>query len=51
MTNMDRDTIELLVLSIVGTFALCGLGQAYFWFRHRSSSDAETETNEREQDS
>jgi hypothetical protein len=47
---MDRDTIELLVLSVVGTLALCGLGEAYFLFRRRSSSDAETETNEREQD-
>jgi hypothetical protein len=48
---MDRDTIELLVLSFVSVFAWCGLWEAYFWFRHRSSSDAETETNEREQDS
>jgi hypothetical protein len=48
---MDRDTIELLVISFVSVFALCGLGEAYFLFRRPSSSDAETEANEREQDS
>lgn len=47
---MDGDTIELLVLSFVSVFAFCGLAEAYFSFRRRSSSDAETETSEREQD-